>query len=81
MVPENLKILQIRGKGFDPVTTARDYNLLAWIGANAYRTSHYPYDEKIMDKADEQGFLILDECPAVNVECVRYCPRCGPRRV
>jgi len=50
------------------VLIARDYNLLAWIGANSFRTSHYPYAEEIMDKADQLGFLILDECPAVNVE-------------
>jgi len=30
----------------------RDYNLIKWVGANSYRTSHYPYADEIMDMAD-----------------------------
>ena len=33
----------IRGKGLDLALFARDYNLIKWMGANSYRTSHYPY--------------------------------------
>ncbi|BES95793.1 beta-glucuronidase [Nesidiocoris tenuis] len=58
----------IRGKGLDLALVAKDYNLLKWIGANAYRTSHYPYAEEIMDFADQQGIMIIDECPSVNTE-------------
>ncbi|XP_065215861.1 beta-glucuronidase isoform X1 [Planococcus citri] len=58
----------IRGKGLDLALVTRDYNLLKWIGANAYRTSHYPYAEEIMDFADQQGIMIIDECPGVDVE-------------
>lgn len=58
----------IRGKGLDLATVLRDYNLIKWIGANAYRTSHYPYAEEIMDMADEVGIMIIDECPGVNIE-------------
>lgn len=58
----------IRGKGLDFPTIVRDHNLIKWIGANAYRTSHYPYAEEIMDLADEMGIMIIDECPAVNIE-------------
>jgi beta-glucuronidase len=46
----------------------KDYNLLKWIGANAYRTSHYPYAEEIMDFADQQGIMIIDECPSVDTD-------------
>lgn len=46
----------------------KDYNLLKWIGANAYRTSHYPYAEELMDLADQQGIMIIDECASVNTE-------------
>ncbi|XP_044758780.1 beta-glucuronidase isoform X2 [Coccinella septempunctata] len=58
----------IRGKGLDLPLIMRDYNLIKWIGANAYRTSHYPYAEEIMDLADSLGIMVIDECPGVNVE-------------
>ncbi|CAG9857009.1 unnamed protein product [Phyllotreta striolata] len=58
----------IRGKGLDLPLVIRDHNLIKWIGANAYRTSHYPYAEEIMDVADELGIMIIDECPSVNTE-------------
>jgi beta-glucuronidase len=58
----------IRGKGLDLPLIIRDHNLIKWIGANAYRTSHYPYAEEIMDLADELGIMIVDECPSVNTE-------------
>ncbi|XP_011312039.1 beta-glucuronidase [Fopius arisanus] len=58
----------IRGRGLDLVTMTRDYELLKWIGANAYRTSHYPYSDEVMDMADREGFLVIDECPAVDTE-------------
>jgi beta-glucuronidase len=34
------------------VLLRRDYNLIKWVGANSYRTSHYPYADEIMDMAD-----------------------------
>ncbi|XP_043797314.1 beta-glucuronidase [Apis laboriosa] len=58
----------LRGRGLDLVTVARDHELLQWIGANAYRTSHYPYSDEILDLADRLGFLIIDECPSVDTE-------------
>lgn len=58
----------IRGKGLDMALITKDYNLLKWIGANAYRTSHYPYAEEIMDFADQQGIMIIDECPSVDTD-------------
>ncbi|XP_046998789.1 beta-glucuronidase-like isoform X1 [Schistocerca americana] len=57
----------IRGKGLDLPLVTRDHNLLKWVGANSYRTSHYPYAEEIMDFADKEGFIIIDECSAVNI--------------
>lgn len=45
----------------------RDHELMRWIGANSYRTSHYPYDEEMMRLADRLGFLIIDEVPAVSL--------------
>lgn len=58
----------IRGKGLDLPLIVRDYNLIKWIGANCYRTSHYPYADEIMDLADQQGIMIIDEVPAVDTE-------------
>jgi beta-glucuronidase len=46
----------------------KDFSLLKWIGANAYRTSHYPYSEESMQFADENGIMIIDECPSVDTE-------------
>jgi beta-glucuronidase len=39
-------------RGLLTVPTSRDYNLIKWVGANSYRTSHYPYADEIMDMAD-----------------------------
>lgn len=47
---------------------ARDFNLLKWIGANSYRTTHYPYSEESMQMADEQGIMVIDECPSVDTK-------------
>ena len=56
----------------DNALLAKDFNLLRWVGANAYRTSHYPYSEESMQFADEHGIMIVDEVPAVNARLV-YC--------
>ncbi|XP_013419299.1 beta-glucuronidase [Lingula anatina] len=58
----------IRGKGLDYPLIARDFNLLKWLGANCFRTSHYPYAEEIMDQADQQGIVVIDECPGVGIK-------------
>jgi len=58
----------IRGKGLDLPLVARDYNLIKWMGANSYRTSHYPYADELMDFADRNGIVIIDECPAVALD-------------
>ncbi len=57
----------IRGKGLDNVIMAKDFSLLRWMGANSFRTSHYPYCEEIMDMADREGIVVIDEMPAVGM--------------
>ncbi len=57
----------IRGRGMDYAIAQRDYECMKWIGANCYRTSHYPYAEEWYYMADEEGFLIIDEVPAVGM--------------
>ena len=56
----------IRGRGLDLPTIKRDYECMKWIGANCFRTSHYPYAEEMYQMADEEGFLVIDEVPAVG---------------
>jgi len=58
-------MFQIRGKGLDLPLIIKDFNLIKWVGANSFRTSHYPYSEEMMDEADAQGIVVIDECPAV----------------
>jgi beta-glucuronidase len=57
----------LRGKGLDHAQLVRDYELLKWVGANSYRTSHYPYSEEAMELADRYGIMIIDEIPAVGL--------------
>jgi beta-glucuronidase len=57
----------LRGKGHDDARMVRDFALLKWIGANSFRTSHYPYAEEVLDYADRQGLLVIDETPAVGL--------------
>ncbi|HVB20733.1 MAG TPA: beta-glucuronidase [Ktedonobacteraceae bacterium] len=57
----------IHGRGLDEVLNVKDLNLLQWIGANSFRTSHYPYSEELMRLADREGFVVIDEVPAVGL--------------
>ena len=57
----------IHGKGLDEALNIRDFNMLKWIGANSFRTSHYPYSEEHMKLADREGFVVIDEVPAVGM--------------
>lgn len=57
----------LHGKGLDHAQLVRDYELLKWVGANSYRTSHYPYSEEAMELADRYGIMIIDEIPAVGL--------------
>lgn len=61
----------IRGKGFDWPLVVKDFNLMKWMGANSFRTSHYPYAEEILQTADRHGIVIIDECPGVGIKDIR----------
>ena len=43
-----------------------DFALMEWIGANSFRTSHYPYAEEVLDYADRHGIVVIDETAAVG---------------
>jgi beta-glucuronidase len=57
----------VNGRGLNVPVVVRDYELMRWVGANSYRTSHYPYSEEAMMLADRLGFLVIDEIPAVSL--------------
>ena len=57
----------ILGRGFSWAVAKRDFECMKWIGANCFRTSHYPYAEEWYQMADQEGFLIIDEVPGVGM--------------
>jgi beta-glucuronidase len=57
----------VRGKGHDDAHMVHDFALLDWIGANSFRTSHYPYAEDVLEYADRHGIVVIDETPAVGL--------------
>jgi beta-glucuronidase len=59
--------IAVKGKGHDNAYLVHDFQLLHWIGANSFRTSHYPYAEEVMDFADRHGIVIIDETAAVGL--------------
>lgn len=59
--------MDIKGRGLDHAMNVKDFNLMRWIGANSFRTSHYPYSEEIMMMADRAGIVVIDEAPAVGM--------------
>lgn len=56
----------IHGRGYDPAVMVKDFSLMAWCGANSFRTSHYPYAEEQLTMADRLGVLVISESPAVS---------------
>ncbi|MHC5257663.1 beta-glucuronidase [Streptomyces sp. UC4497] len=57
----------VRGKGHDDAYLVHDFQLMKWMGANSFRTTHYPYAEDILDYADRHGFVVIDETAAVGL--------------
>ncbi|MEV0349967.1 beta-glucuronidase [Nonomuraea sp. NPDC050680] len=57
----------VRGKGHDDVLMVHDFALMDWIGANSFRTSHYPYAEEVLDYADRHGVVVISETAAVGL--------------
>jgi beta-glucuronidase len=55
------------GKGHSDAHLVHDFELLRWIGANSFRTSHYPYSEDVLEHADRLGVVVIDETAAVGL--------------
>lgn len=57
----------VTGRGLVPAVIIKDFALMKRVGANSFRTTHYPYSEEMMSLADRLGFLVIDETPAVGL--------------
>ena len=57
----------VNGRGINEAINVKDFNLMKWIGANSFRTAHYPYSEEIMRLADREGIVVIDETAAVGL--------------
>jgi beta-glucuronidase len=57
----------VRGRGYDAPLMVHDFALMQWLGANSFRTSHYPYAEEFLEYADRHGIVVIDETPAVGI--------------
>lgn len=51
----------------DVCLDVKDVNLIHWLHANSFRTSHYPYAEEMYRLCDREGIVIIDEVPAVGI--------------
>lgn len=57
----------VNGKGLNEAYNVLDLNLMKKMGANSFRTSHYPYSEEMMRLCDQEGIVVIDETPAVGL--------------
>ena len=55
------------GRGLDQCLNVKDVSLIRWLGANSFRTSHYPYAEEMYDLCDREGIVVIGETPAVGI--------------
>ena len=57
----------VLGRGTASALNARDLLLMRQVGANSFRTAHYPCDEETLDIADQLGLMVIAETPAVGL--------------
>ena len=57
----------VHGRGINQPVNVLDINLMKDMGANSFRTSHYPYSEEMMRLCDREGIVVIDETPAVGL--------------
>lgn len=58
---------ELAGRALSLPALKRDFELMKWVGANSFRAAHYPHSEETYLLADREGFLIIDETPAVGL--------------
>ena len=57
----------VLGRALSEAYNVKDLALMKWMGANSFRTSHYPYSEEMLRLCDRMGILVIDEAPAVGM--------------
>ena len=71
----------IHGRGLNEAANVMDFRLMKWIGANSFRTAHYPYSEEMLRLADREGIVVIAETPAVGMHVNFHIgPQMGPKR-
>ena len=63
---------EVHGRGIDEALNVKDISLMKWLGANSFRTSHYPYSEEMLSLCDEEGIVVIAETPAVGLNSNSY---------
>ena len=58
---------EVHGRGLNEPMNVKDLSLMKWLGANSFRTSHYPYAEEMLSLCDRMGIVVIDETPAVGL--------------
>lgn len=58
---------EVHGRGLDEAMNVKDLSLMKWLGANSFRTSHYPYAEEMLNLCDRLGIVVIDETTAVGL--------------
>lgn len=58
---------EVHGRGLDEPLNVKDIALMKWMGANSFRTSHYPYSEEMLNLCDREGIVVIAETPAVGL--------------
>jgi len=57
----------VNGRGLNLPVAVKDTSLYRWMGANSFRTAHYPHAEEMLRLADRDGLLVISETPAVGL--------------
>ena len=57
----------VNGRGLNEAYNVLDIQLMKAMGANSFRTSHYPYSDEMMRLCDREGIVVIDETPAVGL--------------
>lgn len=58
---------EVHGRGMNQAMNVKDLSLMKWLGANSFRTSHYPYAEEMLNLCDRLGIVVIDETTAVGL--------------
>ncbi len=58
---------EVHGRGMNEPMNVKDLSLMRWLGANSFRTSHYPYAEEMLNLCDRMGVVVIDETTAVGL--------------